>query len=221
MKYYVVQVVESSYAAVNAPSRENVDAAWRSAESRPGRWVGPAPRITRTGGATANILHPLTRQMQTSVAGLYELPEADTASTQVALEDLRRRIDRNLAEISPDWSGATVAVYNEALNGPIEFWRCSANRDFCASNTRTATQFPILNDDAPENPIGPTDGTSHPTTPTTYFGGLMSSVAQSAGTIAWSATALLAVGGAVYLWQTLNSARAVRAMADTKAPQRT
>lgn len=188
MTAVVVNTVEESYSASNAPAALSIEAALRAATAgTAAQWIGPRARITRRGGVTDNFLHPFTSQNVTSVAWLLQIPDGATAAALVTT--LRQRLDARLQELSTDFAPVRMTAYATAINGPVAWWQSGE-----ASITRTRDEFPALTTDANENPVGPDAGT-HPTTPGEVLGGAIQPATDLLKPLAW----LLGIGTALYL----------------------
>lgn len=188
--------VESSVLERNAPTAEQIDAAFRAASVSQGLyseadywgdWVGPAPRITRRAVVGSAF--------RTYAAWLYEVsddtpPERWTVIQRLLLDNLREE----LAKQSSDWS-AQLRPYSATLNGSVRWWSTGQ-----AARTATQNEFPTLTGrvDANENPTGPTTPETHPTSTSEL-------ATRTASSLGGLATKLLpwAVGAGVlwFLWQ--------------------
>lgn len=138
------------------------------------RWVGPLPRITRTGTA-------LSRE-QIRVAWLLDvanLSPATIAQGTVTVADLARNIGVALDEVmdpidptipasgggavdrpappAPNWEPASVTPYSQVANGPVAWWS-----EGTASRTLTQEAPLSFSTERPENPIGPDSTDTRP-----------------------------------------------------------
>lgn len=178
MAALMVSTVEESYAAVNAPSAPDIEAAMQNAlTGTTARWIGPRARITRRGGVTDNFLHPLTPENVTSVAWAIDVP--DNAQAQTVIAQIRTNLDARLHALSSDFAPVRITAFAVAVNGPVAWWQSGE-----ASVTRTRDEFPALTTDANENPVGPDAGT-HPTTPGEILTGGAGTGADFLTPLAW------------------------------------
>lgn len=119
-------------------------------------WVGPLPRITRTGTDTGLLLNPIAAAdtMPTvHVAWAFYLPDETVnpdAVAQTVVTPLASTLN-GISAISGHWT-ASVAPYDTALNGDISFWQSGQ-----AANTVSRDETPTAGGPnvANENPVGP------------------------------------------------------------------
>lgn len=183
---YFVRADERSELAGSAPTRDEITAALRTVADRNhafprdgggerfraiGRWVGPAPRVTR-------VFVPIAtgNSFRTRVAWIYgisdeeEMAQLSTAAAKQAFGDqLARDVFNELeahagrpALVGPHWT-VTVSSYDAAENGSPEWWESgAASRDA----TYTDTFPPIIQQSIPDdNPSGPNGVHRNPTPP--------------------------------------------------------
>jgi hypothetical protein len=165
MPVYMVESTESSVFELNQPDAGAIDAAWaRSAvaggsNGSRGAWVGPVPKITRQAVLGA---------FKTFVAQPYSIPDGtDAATVQAILTILVANLRTQLATVSPDFTDATTANYDAAVNGPLASWQSGAQQG--TSNTTGGAGTGLGRVLPPDNPTGP-----NPPAPSlgTFVGGL-------------------------------------------------
>lgn len=194
-------------------------AALPPAERNVGGWVGPRPRVTRTGGVSS-VFH--TDSFTTTVAWLYEVPETNSAARTVAiLQAVKDRITLNLTRMDPavgHWSDVTVSPWAEGYNGAVTWWRGGF-----AARTTTEEEPPTLSTDANENPRGPTGADTHPTTPAETLEHMVAALgagAQATTSLLWSFAAAGAVVLTGYgLYELSVYLAAARAVSGKEAPK--
>lgn len=140
MPRYIVTATESSVTQPGAPTSQQVQAAL-VLPARAGRWLGPAPRVTRRNDIGEG-------RFLTTFAWPIDI------RAENEIEYNRAAIGSGLAEESPDWSSVTITPYSDLLNGPESFWTSGdANR----TRTRDDWSFVLDRTNPPENPVGPAD----------------------------------------------------------------
>ena len=182
MPRFIASATEFSTLSSVAPTSQEIQAALVLPE-RAGRWVGPAPRVTRTNQIGVSDPWRTTFAWPIDLQGSSETEVAyNRAAIQVALQ-----------ATSPSgiaaWSQVSLVPYSEALNGPESFWT-SGN----AARTRTRDDWSTTTDRllAPDNPIGPDDPSSRNPTPG-------ETLDQGTRQIVSTATGLLIAAGALGL----------------------
>jgi hypothetical protein len=143
------------------------------------QWVGPEPRVTRVSDAavkTTTVVWPfsipdgvpdaqavayarrfvngerLSGDLTGIDTGLGRFVSLDaTVETEIPITTWDRYTPGN-AEIGSSWEVATVAPYNETINGPLSFWQSGR-----AAQTMTREEPRALDAivNAHQNPIGP------------------------------------------------------------------
>lgn len=156
--YYVLQAQERSSFEMNAPTQENINAAFAST-SMTGRgvpviaqWVG-LPRITR------NALPP---NYVTNVAAVVQVAgdgAIGVAQAQATADNLKQQLDHIDTGLfaSSNWGDVSVTPFSEAVNGPLSLWASGQ-----MAVTQTAANFPSAIGATPENPIGVTSAATTP-----------------------------------------------------------
>lgn len=180
MGIYAVTAVERAPQDYLGASADAIRSALVAVQVPRGRWVGPAPRITRrinTGSAFEAWI--------TQVTWLMDVDEVTFAPGLRA--NIAEQVASQLAHVSAAWTAPEVTTYSEALNGPLAWWRSGD-----AARTRTALAFPTLGGrlDPDENPIGPD---SRSTRPSTVGEGVNDWVNRASG--GFSIGGLLLIGG--------------------------
>ena len=188
--YFVVSTEEDSVLQTNAPTSQQIEAAFAAAMSAvttalvsgPNAlgftninplagvnasvsWVGPQTRIVRsfvTGALSANV---------TKATNIAAVTAPDAATAQQVVQVLAAQLNTQLNNVG-SWQAAGVAPYNQPTNGDLAWWQCTGTTpEQCASVTQTRDTFPELAArlQANENPVGPT---SSATGPLTIAGGI-------------------------------------------------
>jgi hypothetical protein len=178
-----------------------------------GAWVGP-PRVVRANSQIGpTVLH---------LAGLWGFPDdAVILAHSEAMTGLLATYFSNYLhnEVSDQFTGGQVVLYNAAVNGPVDWWQSG---QAAASRTRNAPDSTIATV-AEENPWGPNAGAT-PQTATNALSQALGAPFQSIGagllTLAKGVAVvaglgvLAAVGVKVYHWNGDRPASAVpRALA--------
>lgn len=147
MSLYIFSATESSSLSSNAPTSQQIAAALRL-PAQAGRWIGPAPRVTRTNYVTDN-----PSPWKTTFAWLMEVPPNEVEYNRLLIQNNLSTI-QNSSLLSPDWTPVSVVPYSEALNGSIAFWTSGD-----ASRTRTRDDWSTTTDRLlpADNPVGPPD----------------------------------------------------------------
>ena len=212
----------------NAPTAAEIDAAFRAVNLGSwGRWLGPGPRIVRhvydVSNAPAGSYGLYTYAVQP-----FELSDAMQSHATYVLRRLLEALDAQLDNSRPRsvwgsslaWEPSTVAVFDEARNGPQSFWTSGQARN---TSTRDAQERAFLSFvlSNRENPVGPRQ-----TAPTTSGQGSgpdtlpdrVDDYADQAGRTlrSWAPWLLLgglALFGLVFLPEIVGAARARRAAA--------
>jgi hypothetical protein len=124
------------------------------AAANKGRWLGTGPRITRSA--------PLGEDNVTHAVGIYAWPTQGPWNPRAPLAGLSDEIRRKVAEelsrglLSGNWSAVTVAPYDPAKNGAVDWWNCREGTANCAQTTVTRDTWPSSVSVRPdENPVGP------------------------------------------------------------------
>lgn len=217
---YFMLAEERSELAGSAPSRDEIVAALRTVADRShpfprdggtearrsiGRWVGPAPRVTR-------VVIPIAtgNMFRTRVAWIYGISdEEESASIPTAAQkqefgdrlaqDAFRELEAHAgrpALVGTHWT-VTVTGYNAAENGSPEWWESGgASRDATYTDTFPSLIQQSIPDD---NPSGPNDIHRNPTP------------ADPLTTIAWI------VGGAAVLYGLIEFGPALASWVPTKS----
>ncbi len=171
MPTFVVEAREYSLLQQNAPRYGAIAAAMATAPRNAmglntrGRWVGPAPRVTRRIGVAGGVIGG----GETDIAWVYQYPDEDAGQPNLAA-NLQRAVSVALETALPgptpiaDYFGrttdrsrrftVTVTPFNPQIHGRYDWW---ANGT--AARTQTADQFPSIIGSA-SNPD------EHPTAPT-------------------------------------------------------
>lgn len=164
------------------------------------RLVGPTPRIVRS-----TTLGSLTAGFHTDVAELIEVNAAPgyEANAQPAAQNLADIISQQLQASDSSWQRGTITPWNQATNGAVAWWGCTAGTSptDCASvtMTRDGIQQGAARANPDENPIGPTTSASHP-----------GSILPTLPSLPSMTGFLVAVGGLLglyLLWPALSGAR--------------
>ena len=143
-----------SFSISFSPSYEEVTAAFREArlsgnEADRGNWIGPGPRVTRTG--TDAIV---AREQTITAAWIYGWPTAGPWRTTPPVGGFADELVRNVGErlngslpfVRLTWT-VSAAQYDAAVNGPIDQWASGA---ISLTQTRREPQDGIA-----ESPWGP------------------------------------------------------------------
>lgn len=146
--------VVSHLGGVAPPTYDQITSAFREVrpegnESARGNWIGPGPRVTRTG-----IDASLVSEQTVNVAWTYGWPTGGPWSTTAPHHDLvaalvsavSERLNGTIPFVRLTWS-VTSSVYNPVVNGPTTWW---VSGDATRTQTRTA---PV--DGVTETPWGP------------------------------------------------------------------
>ena len=181
---YFVFAEERSELAGSAPSRDEITAALRTVADRNhafpraglpdahrsiGRWVGPAPRVTR-------VVVPIAtgNAFRTRVAWIYGISDEEEAASiptnaqkqefsDRLADDVMRELEAHAgrpAIIGTHWT-VTVTPYNAAENGSPEWWEGGgASRDATYTDTFPSLIQQRIPDD---NPSGPNEIHRNPT----------------------------------------------------------
>lgn len=117
-----------------------------------GAWVGP-PRVVRHANS-----------MQFHVARVFRFNDNIPFVLPTHLDSLRAQVVNRLEPLTEvrSWT-VNATAFNPALNGQLAWWENGS-----ASRSRTRDSYPELAarfTDPEENPTGPTDASTHPTTP--------------------------------------------------------
>lgn len=165
MPYVIVHATELSRLEPNAPSAQQIDAAFASVNlggGNWGAWVGPRARVTRQAIIGSGF--------QTDAAYLYGWPDNDfvTQHLDYMRQQLLAQVQQALSASSSDWT-VNLEAFAPAVNGDVSWWQSGQ-----ASITQTRTTFPTGGGrtDAAENPTGPTTPLTHPSTVGDIFHGL-------------------------------------------------
>lgn len=138
-----------------APAANVIARAFRAAapETSSFGWSGTAPRITRT----AEIA---LRGFKTRAAWIGQWPKETTnfrPPMAALVTAMRENVARELGAAAGGTWTVTTSTFNEAVNGPLAWWRSGE-----ASRTRTADTQPTITTQAwrdivggGENPVGP------------------------------------------------------------------
>ena len=153
--YYVVSAIGSFVFQAMTPSTDEIMSVMNQAFP-PGQntFVGPLPRITRTGsdasalgtvfGAVGSLVTS-AQSPQVHIAWVFSLPQDDPGTAQTVAAAMRSALNSNL---HGSWS-ASVVPYNASLNGSIDWWQSGQ-----AAQSPTRDQFSATASN--ENPVGPT-----------------------------------------------------------------
>lgn len=137
------------------PRADAIAGAFRAAQPETSSfgWAGPAPRITRTAEVAM-------RTFKTSAAWIGQWPKETTnlrPPMAALVAALRESVARELGAATGDTWTVKASTFNEAVNGPLAWWRSGE-----ASRTRTSNSQPNILTQAwanavggSENPIGP------------------------------------------------------------------
>jgi hypothetical protein len=209
----------------NAPTAAEIDAAFRGVDLGTwGRWLGPGPRIVRHVYDVSNAPSG-SYGLYTYAVQPFELSDAMQSHATYVLRQLLEALDAQLDASRPRsvwgsslaWEPSTVAVFDEARNGPASFWtsgqaRTTQTRD---AQERAFLSFVLSNR---ENPIGPR--TTAPTTtgqgsgPQTLPDRVDELADEAGGTLRrwapWLILGGLALFGLVFLPEIAGAARARR-----------
>lgn len=198
--------------------------ALRQSGSSLSHWVGPMPRITRTGGALSPEV--------VRVAWLLEVPDT-VQGTSASPESRARNIGHSLdltiepggalpiggsgaadrpAPIPSPWTDAVVTAYQPATNGDLAWWQ-----DGRASRTLTMDDKLAWSAERAENPIGPDSYDTRPGgTPQQNHDDQTKAIDQLVSVVKFAAVAAMVVGGAyaiaqvvpgINLWQAQRTSR--------------
>lgn len=195
MPSVIVHAIELSRLQYNAPSAQDIDAAFQQVNFGGGQWggwVGPRPRITRRALIASGF--------ETHAAYLYSWPDSAFTRLHNAYQraQLQAHVGNVLATLSSDWR-VSLENYAPAVNGPVAWWAGGQ-----ASITQTRDEFPTLTGraDAWENPTGPTTSQTHPTT--------VGDIASGLRGLAWPIAIVAAVVGGMYFLPSRRSEREPR-----------
>jgi len=147
MDNYVVHATGTFVLASQEPSSADIiDVLNRTFPAGVSTWVGPSPRITRT-GTDASI--PLTifgaGNPRVDVAWVFSLPEGEPGVAATVATAMQQAFNDNL---NGRWT-AQVSPFDPSVNGSIDWWTSGQN---AASPTR---EQPAVGS-SEENPVGPT-----------------------------------------------------------------
>lgn len=143
MAYYLVHGQTEGAPSYNDIRRVLTGFSWQSGRSR---WVGPGPRVTRTGQGVAGRIFNATA----SFAWLLEVPDdIVSAQTVPSIVDIVRRAVGDIPDTS--WTGVAADPWNAALHGAVAWWQGGQ-----AAQTRTRDDAPsVVGLTSAENPLGP------------------------------------------------------------------
>lgn len=154
MAIYAVTTVERETFDFRMANAEAIRSALNAVQVPFGRWVGPAPRIVRRINNGSML-----QAWETYVTWLMDVEERTFAP--MLRQGIADQVAGQLVHISDAWSRPTVALYSEAINGPLGWWRSGD-----AARTRTALEPPTWGGrlDVNQNPIGPDSRDVRPST---------------------------------------------------------
>jgi hypothetical protein len=149
----------------DAPSYDAITAAFREArlsgnEADRGDWIGPGPRVTRTGTDAV-----IAREQTVTAAWIYGWPTIGPWRTALPVGGIADELVRNVGErlngslpfVRLTWT-VSSAPYDAEVNGPIDRWSSGA---ISLTQTRQQPQ-----DGVAESPWGPPPSAITPRPPT-------------------------------------------------------